>query len=673
MLKKLFKNTFLRYMLSYVLLMAVLVGGIAAYMYSYYRKTVYASAQSSETAAAAQLKYLTDGYLTALKISADTMSAQEIAEGGVTCLYDRAGKALSENALPEGCEFALYASREELFSERDAFLTSLRTAEGEEYLLMGFGGEQGTALLLLPEDEAFASLTDEYGDACSRYLVSRNEIACVNGSLSVDESRLLSASGSEVRRIGGRDYLFVSEPSRFDGIRCLSVMSLNDLSLRAAGVWLGFAAVLLIFALPVVLIIYFISKKNLSSIAGLRGHFGAAEDTDDISAIEEGIGALEDRARSLESSSLRDRRGHFVRRMMGGEFDSREELIREAEEVDLNVDLPYCAVLLVGTGGEKGMSAEDLLPQEDGLSVMGMELPQNEQLLFAVFAENPDAISACARALAGRDVVRLMRLPVALSAIHEDAGKLPTAYLEATSAYESRFVMGEERLLRFGDISFASAGDDDKKSRDFASRLKEALSAGDKERTAAELDGLTAFLKSADMSLFTFRKVYNDIITAILSEAATAGCGSAEIYSLFSLSGCRSVDELDGILRRVCEGVISARGSEARLPLVQEVMRLMSESYTDSEFTISSAADKLRVTTVRLSQEFKNDVGVTPNDYLTRLRMEEAKRLLRQTDLPIRDVCSLSGYTDASSFTRRFRIYEGVTPLAYRQNVRVGS
>lgn len=672
MLRKLFKNTFLRYMLSYVLLMALLVGGIAAYMYRYYRRTVYESAQKSETAAAAQMRFLTDGYLTALSVCADGVTEAEVAEGGETVLVRYA-----ENGLPAvltKCEYALYASPEELLAEKGAVVTSARTDDGEEMLLIGFGGEDAMALCLIPMGEIGGAVVNGNEDACSRYILSGNEIACVSGSVSVDENRLFSVSGSEVRRIGGRDYLFVSEQSRFGGIRYLSVLSLNDLSLRAAGVWLGFAAVLLIFALPVVLMIWFISKKNLSSIVSLRGRFGAETETkDDISAIEEGIDALEDRARNLETSSLKARRRDFVKRMMSGEIEDKDTLVSEAEEVGLNVKRPYCAVLLVGTGGEKGMTVDGVIPEETEISVMGMELPQNEQLLLAVFADKPDDITSYARALVGRDIVRLMRLPVALSAIHEDTDKLPTAYLEATSAYESRFVMGEERLLNFTDISFASAGDDGRKSRDFASRLQEALSSGDKERTAAELDALTAFLKSADMSLFTFRKVYNDIITAILSEAEDAGYNSAEVYNLFSLSGCRSVDELDGILRRVCEGVISARDGEARLPLVQEVMRLMSENYTDSEFTITSVADKLKVTTVRLSQEFKSDVGVTPNDYLTRLRMEEAKRLLRQTDLPIRDVCSLSGYSDASSFTRRFRIYEGVTPLSYRQNVRVGS
>lgn len=651
MLRKLFKNTFLRYMLSYVLLMAVLVGGIAAYMYSYYRKSVYDSAKSNELAATIQMRQLADGYLTALRICADEGAQADILEGGKMTLTDSA-------------------------AEPGAFISTLRKADSDEdSLLFGYGGSSGTALLDM-EKEAFFSLNDEYGDICNRYIVFDNDIACQNGTLKVDESRLFSVSASEIRRIGGRDYLFVSEESRFDGIRFLSVLSLNDIHLKAAGVWLGFAAVLLVFALPVILLIYIISKRNLTSIANLRGRFDAdTEGKDDISAINEGIDALEGRARDMAASSLKARRQMFVRRLVSGSFESKEELLVSASEVELSVNYPFCAVLLtgMGRGGEDGINLEGMLRESENLSVMGMELVESEQMLLIAFADEAARLYDYAKELCALPAIKRLRLPVAMSAVHEDASALPTAYLEATSAYDSRFVMGDQRLLSFSDISFAGASDDAKKSGDFAMKLKNALSEGDRERTEKEIGELTAFLKSADLSLFGFRKFYNDIISVILSSAGDAGMDKTEIYSLFSLSGCRSADELDGILRRVCESVISSQSAGSRVPMVQEVMRLMSEKYTDSAFTISEAADKLGVTTVRLSQEFKADTGVTPNDYLTRLRMEEAKRLLKQTDLPIRDVSALSGYSDASSFTRRFRLYEGVTPLQYRQNLRAGS
>lgn len=53
---------------------------------------------------------------------------------------------------------------------------------------------------------------------------------------------------------------------------------------------------------------------------------------------------------------------------------------------------------------------------------------------------------------------------------------------------------------------------------------------------------------------------------------------------------------------------------------------------------------------------------IEPSKYLTNLRMEEAKRLLRETDLLNKDISSAVGYEDVGSFIRRFRKQIGVTP-----------
>jgi AraC-like DNA-binding protein len=55
---------------------------------------------------------------------------------------------------------------------------------------------------------------------------------------------------------------------------------------------------------------------------------------------------------------------------------------------------------------------------------------------------------------------------------------------------------------------------------------------------------------------------------------------------------------------------------------------------------------------------------------LTELRLNHAKRLLRETSLPIAEVAAASGYSEVSYFGRRFRIEVGCTPSEYRRTDR---
>lgn len=66
-------------------------------------------------------------------------------------------------------------------------------------------------------------------------------------------------------------------------------------------------------------------------------------------------------------------------------------------------------------------------------------------------------------------------------------------------------------------------------------------------------------------------------------------------------------------------------------------------------------------------REFRATFGETPNRYLQRRRLERAMFLLRQTDLPVTEICLDVGFTSLGTFSRTFRRIVGVTPTTYRQ------
>jgi len=72
--------------------------------------------------------------------------------------------------------------------------------------------------------------------------------------------------------------------------------------------------------------------------------------------------------------------------------------------------------------------------------------------------------------------------------------------------------------------------------------------------------------------------------------------------------------------------------------------------------------------TARLSLAFKDAMKMSPLEYLTLLRVERSKEMLRASELSIKDIAAEVGYYDASSFIRRFKQMTGVTPLQYRRS-----
>ncbi len=67
---------------------------------------------------------------------------------------------------------------------------------------------------------------------------------------------------------------------------------------------------------------------------------------------------------------------------------------------------------------------------------------------------------------------------------------------------------------------------------------------------------------------------------------------------------------------------------------------------------------------------FKKETGMTIWDYLIRIRMEEAKKMLLETGQKAYDVSERVGYDDPSYFGRLFKKYTGFTPIEFRDNSR---
>lgn len=82
---------------------------------------------------------------------------------------------------------------------------------------------------------------------------------------------------------------------------------------------------------------------------------------------------------------------------------------------------------------------------------------------------------------------------------------------------------------------------------------------------------------------------------------------------------------------------------------------------------LQQVAEQFHINAAYLGQRFKRQFGIPFNEFLHEVRMEEAKKLLRRTDLSIADIASRVGYGDTDHFTEKFRTLNGISPSAYKK------
>ena len=90
------------------------------------------------------------------------------------------------------------------------------------------------------------------------------------------------------------------------------------------------------------------------------------------------------------------------------------------------------------------------------------------------------------------------------------------------------------------------------------------------------------------------------------------------------------------------------------------------ETHFDESFHIDNVAEAIGMGARNFKRRFKKATGDTPQQYLQRLRIEEAKRKLETTKESVDDITYQIGYEDSSSFRRLFKKITGLSPGAYR-------
>jgi AraC family transcriptional regulator len=87
------------------------------------------------------------------------------------------------------------------------------------------------------------------------------------------------------------------------------------------------------------------------------------------------------------------------------------------------------------------------------------------------------------------------------------------------------------------------------------------------------------------------------------------------------------------------------------------------------DLTLVELAGESGLSLFHFVRSFKERVGLSPHQYILRKRIEQARKLLRDSDLSLADVAGRCGFGSQSSFTTAFRRIQRITPRAFRRAV----
>lgn len=164
-------------------------------------------------------------------------------------------------------------------------------------------------------------------------------------------------------------------------------------------------------------------------------------------------------------------------------------------------------------------------------------------------------------------------------------------------------------------------------------------------------------------------------LVVLLSRAAIAGGADVELVfgleyrSLSRLRELSSLDEISAWLARILTRFVNLVFDLRHVRYSAHLSRVLAylrESFREP-ITLAEAAQAVDLSPGYLGRIFRSELRSSFSRYLQRLRIQEAKRLLKSSSMPVGDVGAATGFSDHSYFSQVFRKETGVSPREYRQ------
>ncbi len=253
-------------------------------------------------------------------------------------------------------------------------------------------------------------------------------------------------------------------------------------------------------------------------------------------------------------------------------------------------------------------------------------------------------------------------------------GKVFLSYRQALNALKLCYITGEE--ITFADSQIAEAQQGGPPQHMLDDNLKLAIKSGS---AVQAVDIASKILKAYA------RENINDLngvkilalnifiyVKDLLSEMKIAPVGDLSLpgemlLKVFSLPRYSDVENtVTGLIEKAC-GLIYEALSTKSSSVVAQIRSYIDENFSDYSLTLTAVADKFFINSSYLSRIFKKDTGISFSEYLIKVRIENAMKLLEDQDYKAYQLAQLAGIPDPNYFVKCFKKISGMSFAEYKQ------
>lgn len=252
----------------------------------------------------------------------------------------------------------------------------------------------------------------------------------------------------------------------------------------------------------------------------------------------------------------------------------------------------------------------------------------------------------------------------AFSKIYDGFEKMPQMYQEAARALTRKFYLGKGKFLEEGT---AIEGDYFRKIKEILQPLENGFPSVSVSKEYLWIQkSLTTAVLSRDNVVRMLSQLLQWINCSIFT-CFTIDSSEDTTKYIHRLENCDTLDECGAAVKEFCQKV------ESRLPVrdfsdgIARAVGYIKSNYSH-DITLSQLSQYVDMSSSYFSSVFKKETEYSFIEYLNMTRIEQAKKLLLQTDYKSYEIAERVGFSDNTYFCKVFKKATGISPIEFREN-----
>lgn len=287
-------------------------------------------------------------------------------------------------------------------------------------------------------------------------------------------------------------------------------------------------------------------------------------------------------------------------------------------------------------------------------------LCESEENLYAVMVDIKDKLYECLE----------LSVTIGVGPTVTGLAQVAKSYAKASQYVDWRFFLGKNRI-----ITIDSLYDDESEAGEFDfARIGKVLNQMQGSDEAKLCDEIALFFaeltgcRHADIQYTV--NICHQLVLAADRKMMELKIGT-DTADFDRLGSAETLEEIKAVVQNHLVGynrLINEKRMRQSTNVIERTKAVIEQSY-GTNLSVRDIARKVYLNTTYLCMIFKQETGETVNDYLTRVRLERAKELLKNPYNRLYDICHEIGYADPGYFSKVFRKYTDMTPTEYRQSL----